>query len=77
MDLINVRQVIKSHAPYGEIIYYKDKRKDGYRIVFKGMTKQEQFLILKELPNWKAYENTRESGRFGQIRRYGIQKNSL
>ena len=68
-----VRDVIRSFCEYNEIRYYKDKRKNGHRIVFKGMTKEEATKVLKSLPDWELYENTRGSGRFPVIRKFGIQ----
>ena len=79
MDLTKVRTEIKKlNKPY-EILYYKDKRKNGHRIVFKGMSKNEANMVLQNLHlfhglRWELYENKRGSGRFSEKYRFGIQK---
>lgn len=79
MDLTQVRKEIKKlNKPY-EILYYKDKRKDGHRIVFKGMSKNDANIVLQNLLlfhglRWELYENKRGSERFSKKYRFGIQK---
>ena len=79
MDLTQVRKEIKKlNKPY-EIVYYKDKRKNGSRIVFKGMSKNEANIVLHNLYlfhalRWELYENKTGSGRFSEKYRFGIQK---
>lgn len=83
MDLTQVRKEIKKlNKPY-EIVYYKDKRKDGYRIIFKGMSKNEANIVLHNLylfwgiHNWELYENKIGSGRFATKYRFGIQTHTM
>jgi hypothetical protein len=79
MDLTAVRKEIKKlNKPY-EIRYYKDKRKEGHRIVFKGMSKNEAIIVQHNLLlfhglRWDLYENKRGSERFSKKYRFGIQK---
>ena len=60
------------NSPSIWLSFYKDRRKHGYRVVFKNMDQSEALFYLKSLSDvgikgWEKYENK-------QQRKFGIKK---
>jgi len=80
LEILKVDEILKKDlvvdfpkTPYVWFSFHKDRRKNGYRVVFKNMEKSEALVYLVFIANngidgWELYEN-KQQGKFG-IKKY-------